>query len=81
MELNKAQRQITDAKAKVKFTNQAWEQSKEAYRIRKNRYDQGLEKSSDLLMAETLMSQKELEMQQAIFEHNTALEYFKFLAN
>jgi outer membrane protein TolC len=81
LELNKAQRQITDAKAKVKFTNQAWEQSKEAYRIRKNRYDQGLEKSSDLLMAETLMSQKELEMQQAIFEHNTALEYFKFLAN
>jgi outer membrane protein TolC len=81
LELSKAQRQISDAEAKVKFTNQAWEQSKEAYRIRKNRYDQGLEKSSDLLMAETLMSQKELEMQQAVFEHNTAVEYFKFLAN
>ncbi|MBS1550186.1 MAG: TolC family protein [Bacteroidetes bacterium] len=81
LELNKAYTQIQDADAKVHFTQQAWEQSKEAYRIRKNRYDQGLEKSADLLTAETLMSQKELEMQQAIFEYNTAVEHFKFLKN
>jgi len=81
LELNKAFTQIQDAEAKAHFTQQAWEQSKEAYRIRKNRYDQGLEKSADLLTAETLMSQKELEMQQALFEHNTAIDYFKFLKN
>ncbi|WP_346984390.1 TolC family protein [Chryseobacterium sp. POE27] len=78
LELNKASRQIEDAASKINFTKQAWEQSKEAYRIRKNRYDQGLEKSSDLLSAETLMSQKELEYQQTIFEYNVASEYEKF---
>jgi len=79
LELNKASRQIEDAQSKVSFTKQAWEQSKEAYRIRKNRYDQGLEKSADLLSAETLMSQKELEYQQAVFEYNVAWEYLMFL--
>jgi outer membrane protein TolC len=78
LELNKASRQIEDAQSKVNFTKQAWEQSKEAYRIRKNRYDQGLEKSADLLSAETLMSQKELEYQQAVFEYNVAWEYQRF---
>jgi outer membrane protein TolC len=79
LELNKSYRQVSDADHKVKLTNQAWEQTKEAYRIRKNRYDQGLEKSSDLLTSETIMAQKELEYHQAIFEYNTALEYLKFL--
>ena len=79
LELSKASRSVEDADSRITFTQKAWEQSKEAYRIRKNRYDQGLEKSADLLSAETLMSQKELEYQQAIFEHNTALAYLEFL--
>ncbi|UOU97208.1 TolC family protein [Chryseobacterium daecheongense] len=79
LELTKASRQIEDAISKVNFTKQAWEQSQEAYRIRKNRYNQGLEKSADLLSAETLMSQKELEYQQAVFEYSVAWEYQKFL--
>lgn len=79
LELNKANRQVQDAENKVNLTQLALEQSKEAYRIRKNRYDQGLEKSSDLLMSETAMSQKDLEYQQAIFDYNVALEYYKFL--
>ena len=81
LELNKSNRQVQDAENKVNLTKLALEQSKEAYRIRKNRYDQGLEKSSDLLMSETTMSQKDLEYQQAIFEYNVALEYYKFLKN
>lgn len=79
LELNKSYRQVLDADRKVSLTKLSWEQSGEAYRIRKNRYNQGLEKSSDLLSAETQMSQKELEHQQAIFEYNSALEYYKFL--
>ncbi|MDF2551073.1 MAG: TolC family protein [Chryseobacterium sp.] len=81
LELSKTSRQVQDAGNKVNLTKLAWEQSKEAYRIRKNRYDQGLEKSADLLTSETQMSQKELEHIQAIFEYNTALEYYKFLKN
>lgn len=81
LELSKTSRQVQDAQNKVNLTKLAWEQSKEAYRIRKNRYDQGLEKSADLLTSETQMSQKELEHIQAIFEYNTALEYYNFLKN
>jgi len=81
LELSKTSRQVQDAGNKVNLTKLAWEQSKEAYRIRKNRYDQGLEKSADLLTSETQMSQKELEHIQAIFDYNTALEYYKFLKN
>ena len=79
LELNKSYRQVLDADNKVNLTKLAWEQTAEAYRIHKNRYEQGLEKASDLLNAETQMSKKELEYQQAIFEYNTALEYYKFL--
>ena len=79
LELTKAYRQVTDADHKVKLSKQAWEQTAEAYRIRKNRYDQGLEKASDVLNAETLMSKKELEYHQSVLEYNTALEYYKFL--
>ena len=81
LELSKTSRQVQDAENKVNLTKLAWEQSKEAYRIRKNRYDQGLEKSADLLTSETQMSQKELEHIQAMFEYNTALEYYNFLKN
>lgn len=79
LELNKSYRQVLDADNKVNLTKLAWEQTAEAYRIHKNRYEQGLEKSSDLLNAESQMSKKELEHQQAIFEYNIALEYYKFL--
>lgn len=79
LELNKAYRQMEDADNKVQLAKLAFEQSREAYRIRKNRYEQGLEKSSDILMSEATMSQKDLEYQQAVFEHNTAIEYYNFL--
>lgn len=79
LELKKSYRQVLDADNKVNLTKLAWEQTAEAYRIYKNRYEQGLEKSSDLLNAESQMSKKELEHQQAIFEYNMALEYYKFL--
>lgn len=79
LELTKAFRQVADADHKVKLSKQAWEQTAEAYRIRKNRYAQGLEKASDVLNAETVMSKKELEYHQSVLEYNTALEYYKFL--
>lgn len=79
LELTKAFRQVADADHKVKLSKQAWEQTAEAYRIRKNRYAQGLEKASDVLNAETLMSKKELEYHQSVLEYNTALEFYKFL--
>lgn len=79
MELDKTIRQLNDLENKVRLTGQALEQSEEAYRIRKDRFAEGLEKTADLLAAETKYFQKELEYRQSIFEYNLTKEYLRFL--
>ena len=79
LELNKTNRQLKDAENKVMLSKTAFEQAQEAYRIRNNRFVQGLEKTTDLLQSETLQFQKELELLQAVFEYNTTKDYLQFL--
>ncbi|WP_396193286.1 TolC family protein [Flavobacterium sp.] len=79
LELNKTNRQLKDAENKVNLSQLAFEQSKEAYRIRQNRFTQGLEKTTDLLQSETQMIQKELEHLQSVFEYNFTKQYLQFL--
>ena len=79
LELNKTNRQLKDAENKVNLEKLALEQSQEAYRIRSNRFEQGLEKTTDMLLTETQMYQKELEFLQAVFEYNFTQEYAQFL--
>lgn len=78
-ELNKTNRMLSDALNKVQLTELAFTQSKEAYQIRKDRFEQGLETTSELLRSETQSYQKELEYRQAIFEYNFTKEYLHFL--
>lgn len=80
LELNKAKRMLLDATNKLNLTNLAMEQSEESLRIRGNRFKEGLEKTSDLLLAETQYAQKQLEYYQTIFEYNYAQAYLQFLA-
>ena len=79
LELNKTNRQLLDAENKVNLSQLAFEQSQEAFRIRQNRFTQGLEKTTDLLLSETQMAQKELEHLQAVFEYNFTKQYLQFL--
>ena len=79
LELNKTNRQLKDAENKVNLSQLALEQSQEAYRIRQNRFIQGLEKTTDLLQSETQMIQKELEHLQSVFEYNFTKQYLQFL--
>lgn len=79
LELNKTNRQLKDAENKVNLSKLALEQSQEAYRIRQNRFTQGLEKTTDLLQSETQMIQKELEHLQSVFEYNFTKQYLQFL--
>jgi outer membrane protein TolC len=80
MELNKYNRQLLDAKEKVSLAQLNVAQASEAYRIRQNRFEQGLEKTADVLISETQKIQKELEYQQAVFEYNFTKEYVTFLS-
>jgi len=79
LEFNKAKRQLKDAENKLNLTNLAVEQSKEALRIRTNRFKQGLEKTSDLLISETQYLQKQLEYLQTVFNYNFTKLYVEFL--
>ena len=79
LELNKIKLQLYDAKSKLELTDLAVQQSKESLRIRKNRFKEGLEKTSDLLMAETQYLQKQLAYYQTIFEYNFTNAYLEFL--
>jgi outer membrane protein TolC len=79
LELNKAKRQLTDAKNRLELTQLAVQQSKESLRIRKNRFEEGLEKTADLLQSETQFAQKQLEYYQTIFEYNFTQSYIQFL--
>jgi len=79
LELNQAKRQWQDARNNVALTKLALEQSREAYRIRSDRFRQGLERTTDLLTAETQVVQKELAYNQAIFEYAYAQQFVVFL--
>ncbi len=79
MGLYKAQRDFQDAINNLQLSKLGLEQSSEALRIRTNRFKQGLEKTTDLLMSETQYAQKQLEYYGAIFKHNYALAYVRFL--
>ncbi|MBC5842690.1 TolC family protein [Flavobacterium sp. F-380] len=79
LELNKVNRQLLDAENKVNLAKLDFEQTQEAYRIRSNRFAQGLEKTTDLLQADTQSSKKELDYLQAVFEYNYTQAYLQFL--
>ena len=79
LELNRAKRMMKDAENKLNLTQLALQQSEESLRIRTNRYEEGLERTTDLLMAETQYVQKQLEYYQTIFEYNYAQAYLQFL--
>lgn len=57
----------------------AVEQSDEAFRIVNNRYQEGLEKTTDLLAAETRYSNIQLAYLQSVFNYNYNLLYYQFL--
>lgn len=79
IELNKAKRQLKDAENNVTLSKLALEQSEESLRIKTDRFEQGLEKTTDLLFVETQYQQKELAYYQSIFNYNYALAYLNFL--
>lgn len=79
LEFNKVKRMLLDAKNRLELTKLALEQSKESLRIRTNRFKEGLEKTSDLLVAETQYAEKQLQYYQTIYEYNYAVAYLQFL--
>ena len=81
LEFNQARRALQDAENKLRLIQLAMAQSQESLRIRTDRFKEGLENTSDLLLAEAKYAQMRLEHFQAVFEHNYAQAYLSFLTH
>ena len=78
-DFNKTNRQLQDAVVKINQQRTAIDQATEALRILENRYQQGLVTTTDVLMAQTQLSQQKLAYAQAVFARNSARAYLQFL--
>lgn len=81
VELNKTYRQYMDADFKIKQQQASIDYAKEAFRILQNRYLQGLVNTTDVLSAQTQLSQQKLAWSQAVFSKNISLAYYRFLTS
>ncbi len=79
VELNQAKRNVQLSRQKLNTTQLAVAQAKEVLRIRQDRYEEGLEKTNDVLMAEAQVAEKELEYLQTLYAYQVANYYLDFL--
>jgi outer membrane protein TolC len=79
LQINHARRQLSDASFVMKQQRLAVEQASEALRVLQNRYTQGLVKTTDVLMAQTQLSQQKIGYVHAVFDYNLAAASLQFL--
>lgn len=72
LEVDQAQRSLKQAGVQLRFTEAAIEQSKEDYRIRNDRYSEGLESTTDLLSSESSLLQARFRRLEALYQYNMA---------
>lgn len=79
LELQKAKRDLVSDQAKIQLAKTAKEQAAEALRILENRYTQGLEKTSDLLVSQATDLEKQVNYLEAVKDYNLSAVQIKFL--
>jgi len=78
-ELDKAYRDLSDASFEADQDKAAIEQATEALRILQNRYQQGLVNTTDVLIADTQLSQLKFSLAQAQFTVDVTRAYIQLL--
>jgi outer membrane protein TolC len=81
VELNKTIRRMRDAYFELRQHEIAVEHAAEALRILRDRYQQGLVTTNDILQAHSLLSQQKLNQAQAVFNFNSTRDYLQFLTS
>lgn len=79
MEIQQAQRSLDQAQEQLQFAEASVEQAEEDFRIRNNRYEQGMEKTTDLLQAETKLLQSKLQRLNALYQYNLSIATLELL--
>lgn len=80
LELDKTKRNLNDIQIEINKQKASVEQADEALRILSNRHREGLNSTTDLLMAQAQLSQQELLLSQAIMSYNITEAYLDFLS-
>ncbi|HEY8783378.1 MAG TPA: TolC family protein [Mucilaginibacter sp.] len=81
LEVNKAYRDLSDAQFEIQQERLAIQQAAESLRILQNRYQQGLVNTTDVLMAQTQLSQQKFALAQAQFTANVTKAYLQLLTS
>ncbi len=81
LQLEKTKRDLAAAQVLLALAETARDQAEEATRIINDRYDEGLERTTDLLAAQASKMEKQVGYLQAVLEHNLALIQFDFMTN
>lgn len=76
---NTAQRQVTTMHQRLLLAETTVEQAQEALRIRTNRFQQGLEKTTDVLAAEVMLAQQRLNHLETLYRFHEARFQLEFL--
>lgn len=79
LDLDKAYRDLSDARFEMVQDQAAIEQAAESLRILQNRYQQGLVNTTDVLTADTQLSQLKFSLAQAQFTANVTSAYIQLL--
>lgn len=79
MKLDKGYRDLENANFKIRTQKAAIRQADDALQILRNRFDQGLVNTTDVLMAQTQVAQQKLNLTMAVFNQQVAQDYIQFL--
>jgi outer membrane protein TolC len=79
IQVKEARRTIDESLKNIELSELAVEQSEEDVRFRSDRYDQGIEKTSDLLLAETKNLKNKLSKLQALYQYQMAVASLEYL--
>lgn len=79
MEIRQARRSVEQARKQINFAEASVKQADEDLRIRTDRFEQGMEKTADLLRSESQLLQAKLQRLNALYEYNRSLAMLEML--
>lgn len=80
MELDQSKRTVWVAFSQMDAYQTAVQQSEQALKMRTDRYRQGLERTSDLMMAEAQLAESRLKYLNSMYEYNAAIFQYQLLS-
>lgn len=81
VELNRTKRELDQSRKTILQSQKAVAFASESLRILKDRYEQGLANNTDLLLAQTQLSQQKLTLEQARVQEQIALATLEFITS